>query len=336
MVIRIKGKERVPAFATVVIVIMLAAAGCGRDAQTKNARIVEFACEFSVTNVPEKATNVTAWAPLPARHCFQEITGLEIKTDYPYVIVTNTTYSNRIARFDFSSSAELTNAQRSAIITFGAVRSSFHVLKGDKAPGHALHLKEDFFLHPITNVSLKGGISDKARKIAEDIENPLKRASELYDQLVASTEYHRSGNRAGREDTVYSDAWKGNCADYNSLFIMESRAMDIPARLIVGFHLPAGANGSISHYHCWAEAYIAGTGWLPVDVSAIGKHPEKKEKLFGGLDADRLAFTVGRKIELPGAHGAPLDFFIYPYVEVDGKEHDGISKTFSFSRGLPE
>ncbi|MFW5871242.1 MAG: transglutaminase-like domain-containing protein [Verrucomicrobiota bacterium] len=336
MVICIKGKGRVPGFTAVVIVIMLAAAGCRRDAQTKDARIVEFACEFSVTNVPETATNVIAWAPLPARHCFQEITGLEIKTDYPYVIVTNATYSNRIARFDFSSSAELTNAQRSASITFGAVRSSFNVLKGDQAPDYALHLKKDFFLHPITNVPLKGGISDEARKIAEDIEDPLARASKLYDQLVASIEYHKSGNRVRREGTVYSDAGNGNCADYNSLFITEARAMDIPVRLIVGFLLPAGSNGSIDHYHCWSEAYIAGTGWLPVDVSAVCKRPEKKEELFGGLDADRLAFTVGRKIELPGAQREPLDFFIYPYVEVDGKEHDGISKTFSFSRGLPE
>ncbi len=69
---------------------------------------------------------------------------------------------------------------------------------------------------------------------------------------------------------------------------------------------------------------------MPVDTSEAHKHPEKREFFFGGLDADRIAFTTGRDIVLRDAAGEPLNYFIYPYVEVDGTEHPFVESRFSF------
>jgi hypothetical protein len=40
---------------------------------------------------------------------------------------------------------------------------------------------------------------------------------------------------------------------------------------------------------------------------------------------------MGRDITLsPAQAGPPLNYFIYPYVEVDGKEYSNVSINFSF------
>jgi hypothetical protein len=57
-----------------------------------------------------------------------------------------------------------------------------------------------------------------------------------------------------------------------------------------------------------------------VDASVAWKHPEKENYSFGAHDDDRVQFTVDRDIRLdPPQQGEPLNYFIYPYAEVDGK-----------------
>jgi len=61
---------------------------------------------------------------------------------------------------------------------------------------------------------------------------------------------------------------------------------------------------------------------VPVDISEANKNPKMKEYYFGHLTEDRITFTTGRDITLvPKQDGEPLNFFVYPYVEVDGKPY---------------
>jgi transglutaminase-like putative cysteine protease len=90
-------------------------------------------------------------------------------------------------------------------------------------------------------------------------------------------------------------------------------------------------SADISGYHCWAEFYLKGYGWVPIDASEAWKDPARKDFFFGALDANRVQFSVGRDITLatPQA-GPPLNYFIYPYVEVDGKPFTHITKKFTY------
>jgi len=38
-------------------------------------------------------------------------------------------------------------------------------------------------------------------------------------------------------------------------------------------------SGEIGGYHCWAEFYLRGYGWVPVDTSEGWKQPEKRDFL---------------------------------------------------------
>jgi transglutaminase-like putative cysteine protease len=131
------------------------------------------------------------------------------------------------------------------------------------------------------------------------------------------------------------NAKKGNCTDFHSLFISMARSQGIPARFEIGFPLPADkTSGEIAGYHCWAEFFDPQNGWVPVDISEAWKHPEKKDYFFGGHDANRIQFSVGRDLKLnPAQQGEPLNYFVYPYVEVGGKEYPNVSQDFSFADG---
>jgi hypothetical protein len=106
----------------------------------------------------------------------------------------------------------------------------------------------------------------------------------------------------------------------------------IPAKFEIGFPIPGDrGQGEIGGYHCWAEFYLAGYGWVPVDASEARKHPEKREYFFGAHDENRVQLSVGRDIILnPAQKGAALNYFVYPYVEVNGEPFQKVSKAFSF------
>jgi len=68
-----------------------------------------------------------------------------------------------------------------------------------------------------------------------------------------------------------------------------------------------------------------------VDISEAWKHQDKKDYFFGAHDDNRIQFTTGRDLKLnPPQSGAPLNYFVYPYVEVAGKEYPNVSVDFSF------
>jgi hypothetical protein len=58
-----------------------------------------------------------------------------------------------------------------------------------------------------------------------------------------------------------------------------------------------------------------------------------KAYYFGNLTENRVTFTTGRDIQLvPKQDGEPLNFFVYPYVEVDGKAwpREKVQNRFAF------
>jgi len=146
--------------------------------------------------------------------------------------------------------------------------------------------------------------------------------------------YDKSGTGWGRGDSLWvCDSKHGNCTDFHSLFISLARAEGIPARFEIGFPLPPDKHsGEIAGYHCWADFYIDGKGWIPVDISEAWKHPEKREYFFGSHDVNRMQFSMGRDLQLtPVQQGNALNYFVYPYVEVEGREYPNESLAFSFA-----
>ncbi|HEY4592353.1 MAG TPA: transglutaminase-like domain-containing protein, partial [Thermoanaerobaculia bacterium] len=189
------------------------------------------------------------------------------------------------------------------------------------------------WMQPDRLVPLDDTIRSLARQVTAGKKTDLEKARAIYDYVEKTMSYDKSGTGWGNGDIYWAcDAKRGNCTDFHALFIGLSRAVGIPAKFEIGFPLPDDrGQGEIGGYHCWAEFYLNGYGWVPVDASEAWKHPDKRDYFFGALDETRVQFSIGRDLVLaPPQAGAPLNYFVYPYVEVDGKPFDKVAKTFSY------
>ena len=194
--------------------------------------------------------------------------------------------------------------------------------------------KSSKILQPDVLVPVTGLPAELAVKVTQGKTDPLDKARAIYDYVFTTMRYDKTGTGWGHGDVLYAcDAKKGNCTDFHSLFIAMARSQGIPARFEIGFPLPPDKHSAeIAGYHCWSDFLIDGKGWIPVDISEAWKHPEKRDYFFGSHDVNRMQFSMGRDLRLsPPQEGKPLNYFVYPYVEVDGQEFSNVALAFSFA-----
>lgn len=318
-------KQRSKLVATLLFTLAIATAAGSSPfaAQNSNAapdkvRNVEFSYQSEISGIDPNAHEIEAWIPLPRKDEFQHITGLTIATPIHLKTIYKDADGNEIAYFK-------TSAQLPASIP---VKITFQVRRTEETPNllaaqtssEPADAKLSRFLQPDKLVPTGGKIQQVSATIGHTQASRYEQARAIYDYVVANMKYDKSGTGWGRGDALYAcDVKKGNCTDFHSLFIAIARSRGIPARFTIGFPLGAAGSGEIPGYHCWAEFYSGGE-WVPVDASEAWKHPERRNYYFGHLDADRVAFTMGRDLVInPPPHAGPLNFLIYPYFEIDGK-----------------
>lgn len=300
--------------------------------RTDAARTTAFSYAFTVKNIPPKANRVDIWTPIPQSDARQSISDLKITCNYPYSFEREPEYGNSVLRIEASGSIP---ESVSVSVNFSVTRTGYHHLDGEDQPfGRASEKTRQRFLAPDLLVPINGKIAEEAKRVVSDTMSPLEKARAIYDHVGRTVTYDKTGTGWGRGDAIYAcDFRRGNCTDFHSLFIGMARASGVPARFVMGFPLqPNLSRGEIQGYHCWAEFYVDGIGWLPVDVSEASKYPDKWNEYFGGLDPHRVQFTIGRDIRIPFAGKSDLlNYFIYPHVLVDGKPHDDVQRHIRFS-----
>lgn len=285
--------------------------------------------------MPQGAKKLDLWIPLPLDSPFQKITGLKIESPFPYKLQT-IQYGNRVLHISVENPAQ---SGFTVLMRFDAVRKehiqerlrqvNFAPAEKQRDPDMARWLRADRL------VPIDGKVKEWAEEVvdAAGAKTDMERARAIYNHVVSTVKYDKTGKGWGRGDIYYAcDARRGNCTDFHAIFIGYARAVGIPARFAIGFPLPVerGA-GQVSGYHCWAEFYLEGVGWVPVDASDAAKDPAKREYFFGAHDENRVEFTLGRDLTLkPKQQGEALNYFIYPYAEVDGKAFASIERSFSY------
>jgi transglutaminase-like putative cysteine protease len=159
--------------------------------------------------------------------------------------------------------------------------------------------------------------------VTRNARTPLDKARAAYAYVLSTMRYDKPQGAKegwGRGDIMWAcDRKYGNCTDFHALFIGLLRASGIPARFSIGYSLPDGEGGELAGYHCWADFYLDGVGWVPVDASEAWKHADRRDYFFGHHDANRVQVSTGRDLALPGMHGTPLNYGVYPYAEADGQ-----------------
>lgn len=302
-------------------------------------RTFKFEYVATVKDLPAGAARVDLWIPVPHDNPYQTITDLSVESPYPYRIDA-ASYGNEVLHVEVAPPPP---AGFSLAMRFQARRKEHvqeRLLHAGGAPADSPDSDMARWLQPDRLVPIDGKIQQWAREVvdAAGAKTDLEKLRAVYNHVVATVKYDKSGQGWGRGDIYYAcDARRGNCTDFHAMIIGYSRALGIPARFAIGFPLPAErGEGQIAGYHCWAEAYLKGIGWVPIDASEAAKNPAKREYFFGAHDENRVEFSVGRDLTLnPKQAGEPLNYFIYPYVEVDGKPFPTVDRTFSYSDRQP-
>lgn len=299
----------------------------------QSSRTFNFHYGFTVKDIPA-GEPVRIWFPAAQTDEYQEVKVVSAKGDLPLKKTRESRFGNEIY-FAQTSKAKggdlhfevVYEVVRHEHLTLGLVRPRLENASLDKKDNQ-LYLGADKL------VPIKGVPAELAAQATAGKDTQLAKARAIYDYVFANMSYDKSGTGWGHGDVLYAcNAKKGNCTDFHSLFIAMARSQGIPARFEIGFPLPAAkTSGEIAGYHCWAEFFNPQNGWVPVDISEAWKHPQKKDYFFGGNDADRIQFSIGRDLKLnPAQQGEPLNYFVYPYAEVEGKEYSRVSTEFSFA-----
>ncbi|HPW78192.1 MAG: Transglutaminase-like superfamily protein [Bacteroidetes bacterium ADurb.Bin037] len=136
-----------------------------------------------------------------------------------------------------------------------------------------------------------GPVAELAKKIVGQEENPFLQLQKIFTYI--SQTYPWAGAR--EYSTIESiplyvlENNHGDCGQVSLLFISMCRSLGIPARWESGWMLHPGE----INLHDWAEAYLEGIGWIPIDQS-FGLQPGTERLFYSrGMDSYRMAVNTG-------------------------------------------
>jgi transglutaminase-like putative cysteine protease len=186
-----------------------------------------------------------------------------------------------------------------------------------------------------------GIVRDTALQITRSQHNDIDKARAIYEWIVENTFRDPKVKGCGWGDIksmLETGNLGGKCGDLNALFVGLSRSVGIPARDIYGVRVAKSEHGYVSlgantesvtrAQHCRAEFWSPTYGWVPVDPADVRKvaleeppgnlplSNEKvrlaRERLFGYWEMNWLAYNRAHDLQLPGASGWKVPYFMYP------------------------
>lgn len=278
------------------------------------------------------------WVPYPVSNEYQKIDGYVFEGNYNYSGVFREPDSGTMILY-----AEWIDPE-----VFPTMNFSFHIDRTER-------IEKDFnittneipidiqrYLIPTSLGPTDGIVKEIADDIIEDNESILMKAIAIYDYLVEHGERNPNLSFCGDGDVcTLLQNLRGKCADFSSVFVALSRSVGVPSREIFGTRM--SKNGDITgNYHCHAEFYLPSYGWIPIDPSDVAKLMlnenlglddelviEARDYYFGKQSDTYIDLSMGRDITLnPMQDVGPLNYFMYPYAEVDGVALDFISQEY--------
>ncbi len=287
-------------------------------ASGENERRFDLQWTIALDGVPAGAKEAVVWIALPQELPEQIVERIDVRTTWPWDFVADPDFGNRVARVSVAPCPSHIDIALEANVTRKSIDGSIVDPLDDRR--RALLLREESLV----------SLSRRVRAIADSIGHSNR---DRYDYVLDVMDYDKSTPGWGRGDTERAcDIGKGNCTDFHSLFMSLSRARGVPALFEMGYPTrPEGESGRAGGYHCWAW-FWSGDRRTAVDISEADRHPEKVDFFFGRLDADRITFSRGRDVRLPGMKGKPLNYLPSgAYAEVDGAPFDGVTQTLSYT-----
>ncbi len=285
------------------------------------------------------------WIPYPVSDADQQISNLSWRGNFAEAAVyTDRTFGTPMlyARWDKGVK------ERTLQLSFDAER--LELIKRDFPAQQAAYDPRDFALY-LAPTKL-GPIDGEVRKLADQITagktGILAKARAIYDWTVDNTFRDPDTHGCGFGDvTALLKRPGGKCADISSIYIALARAAGVPTREILGIRTGREAQQDVTGWqHCWAEFFLPGYGWVPVDPADVRKAMLKqdlkladpqvaalREAYWGRVDQYRIRLSQGRDLQLnPLQQGDAVNYLMYPFAQIGGETLDWLDpQKFSYS-----
>ncbi|MEA3548799.1 MAG: transglutaminase domain-containing protein [Thermodesulfobacteriota bacterium] len=293
----------------------------------------------------DTAEEAKLWIPYPMSDRDQLISNLSVSGDFAEsAVYSDQTYSTPMLYASWNKGS----ASRKLTLTFHAVRQE--VVRRDFPAKEAAWDSADYarYLAPTTLGPIGGQVKILADQITQGKTTVQAKAKAIYDWICENMYRDPNTNGCGPGNVcLLLSKPGGKCTDIHSVFVALCRAAGVPAREVFGIRQGKKAEQDISKWqHCWAEFYLPGYDWVPVDPADVRKMMLKqklelgdaktkhyREYFWGGWDQYRVKLAVGRDLVLnPPQHGDPINTFGYPYAQIGDKTLDWLDpKTFKYS-----
>lgn len=300
--------------------------------------------EFDLSAQPA-GEETRLWIPYPVSDGDQQLSKVKWSGDYAEAAV----YTDR--RFGspmlFARWPKET-ASRKLTLTFQAERQEVrHPALPSK---EAAWDKADYqqYLEATSFGPVDGDVKKLADQITKGKKGVLAKARAIYDWVCSNM--HRDPNTRGcglGDVPSLLNSLGGKCADIHSVYVALARAAGVPAREVFGLRLGKKDGDDITGgHHCWAEFYLPGYGWVPVDPGDVRKGmlteqlmldsprtAELRSYFWGGIDPYRIKLSTGRDLTLtPAQQGKPVNYLMYPFAQVGDKTLDWLDPaSFKYS-----
>lgn len=175
-----------------------------------------------------------------------------------------------------------------------------------KAGGQPSPMETAFTLPSALIPSDDPAVAKQAAAIVGREQNPYAKAQRIYRWLIAEGGIQAEPLRDSGADAALNALENRRSDPYAAalLFCALARAAGVPAIPVAGV-LVDGLSSGRRHY--WAEFWIQGLGWVPLDpamgagavVISLNRRPDGETYYFGGMDNQRIAFSRGQTIVSP-------------------------------------
>ncbi len=286
---------------------------------------------FRVTiDAPVENKDTRLWLPYPVTDNYQTIEDVRIEGNFTYQGIYRERETGNIILY-----AEWKEPEEERYLTLRfrvtaeeRVRRDFPSREGD------IPFEVRPYMRATRFTPTDGKVGEIALEITRGKETILEKARAIYDWVVENTFRDPTVQGCGLGDVEVTLAKRsGKCADISSVFVALARAGGVPAREVFGLRLGKEKKSDLTGgHHCWAEFYLPGYGWVPVDPADVRKvmlvkkldlkdAEPYREYYFGAVDEYRIVLARGGRgyYLSPKQNDGPINYFMYPYAEVDGR-----------------
>ncbi len=293
---------------------------CSPSAERSTSGVVRYDIEdrFTVASDQTVAERLDVWCPIIQDSPVQRVLAMALEAPDAYTLTRDPDLGNRVLH-----ARVLANTVSAFAVRYTVERRRLSVMLDPACVGT---LETPVLFRRELSAERFVDVNDTTRALARDVvgaeTNILEQARRIYDHVSGAMTYN-AAKQSWRGSTEHALTCSvGNCNDIYALFVSLCRSVGIAARLALGqaFEPPPPGEEAcdLCGYHCWAEFFAPGLGWLPADASCACKYG--KGHLFGDLEMNHVAWSIGRDVLLaPPQRGDRVLFFAGPYAEADGR-----------------